>query len=428
MPDRLAQPVPPPLIAQRPRARRVASLLRTHGVLVVLQVAVGLELVTLAVTADVSTMGRLIGVGLALLTTGGLLAMTIHERPAVRGLAALIAGVLGVSAGAGIAPVYLATAGFSLIVVIAAASMIAGLVLLVVGAWMLIRATPGWWRLLAIPVAFLVLQFLVLPLGGAVYGTHPPQTPTSGRPPSGAESVSFATPDGVTLVGWYTSSRNGAAVIVLPGSGGDKDSTRVHADVLVGHGYGVLALDSRGTGDSGGVGNAWGWHGPADIAGALTWLSGRPEVDAGRVAVLGLSMGGEEAITAAATDPRIAAVVAEGVSARIPEDLAYLPWEGTGIIERIEAWVMYGVADWMTDAQRPEPLVDAVAAASRVPLLLIVGNDPAEAAAAPLFARAAPTVDIWTLPDAPHIQSLALHPADWEARVVGFLDVAVARP
>jgi hypothetical protein len=137
-------------------------------------------------------------------------------------------------------------------------------------------------------------------------------------------------------------------------------------------------------------------------------------------------MGGEEAITAAATDTRIAAVVAEGVSARIAEDLDYLPRDATGIIHRLVASVMYGVAAQMTDAPRPPRLVDAVAsAASRVPLLLVVGNDPDDAAASVAFVAAAPTLDVWMLPDTPHIQALALHPDEWETRVIDFLDAAV---
>lgn len=49
--------------------------------------------------------------------------------------------------------------------------------------------------------------------------------------------VALATTDGVELVAWYTPSRNGAAVIVLPGSGGAKGSTVEHAAVLARHGY-----------------------------------------------------------------------------------------------------------------------------------------------------------------------------------------------
>jgi pimeloyl-ACP methyl ester carboxylesterase len=308
---------------------------------------------------------------------------------------------------------------------VALACLAAGLVLVAAGAGLLIRATPGWWRLAAIPVAFVLLQFVVLPLAGAVYGTHPPRTPVSGEMPSGAQRIAFDTPDGVTMEAWYTPSANGATVIVLPGSGGDKGSTRPHADVLADHGYGVLALDSRGAGDSSGIGNAWGWHGVADVAGAVGWLRSQEGVDPDRIGALGLSMGGEVAITAAAAELGLRAVVAEGVSARVAGDLAYLPGDASGVIQRLDGEIMWAIADLMTDAVPPIPLTQAVALASEVPMLVIVGAASDERAAIPLLVQAAPTLEVWDVPDTPHIGSLARHPEDWESRVIGFLDTTL---
>ena len=237
--------------------------------------------------------------------------------------------------------------------------------------------------------------------------------------------MSFETSDGVELVGWYTPSANGAAIVVMPGSGGDKGSTIGHAAVLGSHGYGVLALDARGTGDSGGVGHAWGWHGVDDIEAAVAWLRTRPEVDPERIGALGLSMGGEEALTAAAADVGLSAVAAEGVSARMPADLAYLPGDLSGTIQRIDAEIMWGLADLMTDASPPIPLAEAVArAADQVPVFVIAGTAADEAAAAPLLQEAAPELRIWNV-DAPHIGALARFPAEWEAQVIGFFDEAL---
>jgi dienelactone hydrolase len=308
--------------------------------------------------------------------------------------------------------------------VLALAALAIGLVLTAVGGWLLIRATPGWWRLAAIPVGFLMLQFVLIPVAGATYGTHPPRTPLEVSMPPGVEAVSVAASDGVALTGWYTPSRDGAAVIVLPGSGGTKGSTTGHTSVLAEHGYGVLALDSRGTGESGGSAHAWGWKGARDVAGAVAWLRGRPEVDPGRIGILGLSMGGEIALTAAAEVPGIAAAVAEGVSARVPADLAYLPVDVSGTIQRLDAEIMWGLASLMSDAAAPMPLTEAVAA-SDVPTLLIVGDAPDEAAAAPLLAEAAPDLDFWHV-RAAHTAALASHPDEWERRVIGFLDEALA--
>ena len=74
-------------------------------------------------------------------------------------------------------------------------------------------------------------------------------------------------------------------------------------------GRACLVFDYRGFGRSGEPVEA---VRPADqvedIRAAVTFLSGRDEVDASRIALLGISLGGSHAVTAAAVDPRVAAV------------------------------------------------------------------------------------------------------------------------
>ena len=107
-------------------------------------------------------------------------------------------------------------------------------------------------------------------------------------------------------------STNGAAVVLRHGSGSTRNSTLDHAAFLAHAGYGVLLMDARGHGLSGGRINELGWHGPQDIRTGVDYLVQQADVTRG-IGILGLSMGGEEAINAAALDSRIAAVVAEGV-------------------------------------------------------------------------------------------------------------------
>ncbi len=410
-----------------------AHVLRGAHLLVAAQVVVGVGLVAAAAIADLSALGRLVSALAAGAACAGLIAVTMRGSQVTRGVAALVGGVLGIGFGAGIGPAWLATTGVSVVALVEVAAALAGAFLLVVAAWLLVRALPGWWRLSAIPVAYLILQFALIPLAGAAYGTHPPATPVSAPQPAVADLAAFETADGVTFRAWYTPPTDteaaGPVIVVLPGSGGDKGSTLPHTRVLFDHGYGTLALDSRGAGDSGGVGNAWGWRGAQDVADAVDWLRARPEVDASRIGILGLSMGGEIALTAAAADIGLAAVVADGVSARTPADLAYLPGDLTGVIERIDGELMWAIAGLMTDAPVPMPLTEAVAVADgKVPTLIIVASDPSEAAAAPRLAAAAPGLRFWEVPDAPHIGSLDTRPLDWEEQVVGFLDEVLREP
>ena len=90
--------------------------------------------------------------------------------------------------------------------------------------------------------------------------------------------------------------------------------------MLADNGYGVLMLDVRGHGGSEGDAMLWGWWGEVDVRAGVDFLSSRADVRPGRIGAVGMSMGGEEAIAAAGTDPRIAGVVAEGASGRGTRD------------------------------------------------------------------------------------------------------------
>src|SRR5690606_4079731 len=140
----------------------------------------------------------------------------------------------------------------------------------------------------------------------------PARAPTRAHPWTEVEEVTVRAGDGERLAGWFAPAPGGAAVVLLPGAGSSRDAVVDHLAVLHEGGFAVLALDPRGHGRSTGRGMDWGWYGEADIAAAVTYLAGRADVDAGRIAVVGLSMGGEQAIGAAGADERIRAVVAEG--------------------------------------------------------------------------------------------------------------------
>jgi hypothetical protein len=142
-----------------------------------------------------------------------------------------------------------------------------------------------------------------------------------------------------------------------------------------------------------------------------------------------MSMGGEQAIGAAAADERIRAVVAEGATNRVAGDKEWLSeqhgWRGA-IQERIE-WLTYALVDTLTNARPPIPLHDAVAATAPRPVLLIAAGDVAsEGDASRYIASAAKgTVDVWIVSDSGHTAALDTHPDEWEQRVTSFLDDAL---
>lgn len=123
------------------------------------------------------------------------------------------------------------------------------------------------------------------------------------------------------------------AVVMLHGTGGTKEQMRDWLDGFAARGYIAMAIDARYHGawvEGGAQGSrqyndaaiaAWRsqpgasreypfWYDSAwDVVRAVDYLTARPDVDASRIGVVGISMGGIQAYLAAAIDSRIAAVV-----------------------------------------------------------------------------------------------------------------------
>jgi pimeloyl-ACP methyl ester carboxylesterase len=74
-------------------------------------------------------------------------------------------------------------------------------------------------------------------------------------------------------------------------------------------GLNLLLIDMRGHGQSGGKYFTYGYHEWKDVAAAIDYLNAREDGSAGHVAVLGASAGAAVAISAAARDTRIEALV-----------------------------------------------------------------------------------------------------------------------
>jgi len=174
----------------------------------------------------------------------------------------------------------------------------------------------------------------------------------------------------------------------------------------------------------------FGWWGDRDIAASVTFLARQPGVQAGMIAVLGESMGGEQALAAMGADPRIRAVVAEGATGQQMADHGWKPNDINGTLESGVEWVQYTAAGLLSGAPRPVSLRDSIRAAAPRPVLLIAGGGVAsEPIAARWFQAASPaSVDVWVVPQAGHTQGLATAPRAWESRVISFLRTALPAP
>lgn len=352
-------------------------------------------------------------------------------RPAVPlwgALCSFLLGSLGLAVGLGIGVPHVAKTGLSVLTVVGLLLSASGLGLALLGARGLLRPRGRWVR---IPLATGLLATAVLVvwcLGIAVAATNVPRTSVGSATPAGAgvpyRDVAFTTSDRVELSGWYLPSDNGAAVVLLHGAGSTRSGVLDHAVVLAREGFGVLLFDARGHGRSGGRAMDFGWYGDADIAAATAFLTDQPDVVDGRIAAVGLSMGGEEALGALASDPRLQAVVAEGATGRTAADKVWLPevhgWRGAA--QQVVDRVLYGTVDLLTDAGPPVALRDAVAAGGRPVLLIAAAAVPDEVDAADHIRAGAPgRVEVWVLDQGGHTGGLRADADEWTTRVTGFL-------
>jgi uncharacterized protein len=417
-------------VLPQPQSEQVPSRPRSPVVLSAVMAAQGVAFAVLA-GLDGSPGWRLARVLAAVAVTALAVWFTRRAGRAGQGTAALLLGIAGTAAGAGVASAHLAKAGLDAAAALAAIVLVTGLVLLIWGAIALIRSIPGWWRLLAIPAALVLLEFVLLPLTMAVNATNRPPGPLGTGTPAQYgltyRDVSFRTADGVRLSAWYIPPRNGAAVVLLPGAGSTRTAVLPQAAVLARHGYGALLTETRGHGLSGGHAMDFGWWGGQDLAAAVSFLARQPGIGAGKIAVLGESMGGEQALAAAGADPRIRAVVAEGATGQQYADHGWRPHDATGIIDRGMEWVQYTAAGLLSGAPRPASIPDAIrAAAPRQALIIAAGSVADEPTAARWFQAASPaTVQVWVVPHAGHTQGLATAPRAWEAHVISFLTTAL---
>ena len=358
-------------------------------------------------------------------------AICLRVRPGAAGATAVGTGVLGVTVGAIEAGYSTATSGPSGDDVTGLLAAAAGLGLVGIGTLQLWRSRRGGGRVrrygrrvLKTAAALVAVQVVFYPVGFSYVSTHVARAHVPAADLGAAyEDVTLRTSDGLDLQGWYVPSRNGAAVLAFPGRLGPQ----AHARMLARHGYGVLLLDRRGEGASEGAPNMFGWDGERDVHAAVAFLRGREDVDASRIGGLGLSVGGEMLLHAAAENAGLAAVVSEGAGTRsLAEEQVALDrrtfWAMSPILAVKQAALVV-----LSGSAPPDSLVDLVPRIAPRPVLLIASpNSPNLERVNRVYRRlVGPSAALWELPEAGHVQGLATRPDEYERRVVAFFDRAL---
>jgi dienelactone hydrolase len=352
-------------------------------------------------------------------------------RAGSRAAIAIFLGAFGIVIGASEAVYYSLKVGPSGDDYTGFVALGAGLLLVSVGAatlWKSRRRDDSlwWWRylrrLLMTAGTVLAGWILVLPFFLSYGFTHVTRAAVpAARLGAPYQQVSFTTSDGLTLEGWYVPSRNRAAVIAFPGRVGPQK----HARMLVRHGYGVLLFDRRGEGESDGEPNAYGWALDKDIAAAAAFLQRRPDVDRNRIGGIGLSVGGEMMLQAAAESNDLKAVVSEGAGSRsVREVIEKKAWFD------IPTYAVLTAGTALFSNQAPPPnlkdLVGRIAPRSVFFIYSTHGVDGEEKQLNPkYYAAAGEPKQSWEIPEASHTGGIVARPKEYERRVIGFFDRAL---
>jgi pimeloyl-ACP methyl ester carboxylesterase len=284
------------------------------------------------------------------------------------------------------------------------------------------RAAHGVAWLAAVPI-FAVLA--VGPFAIALMTTHAPRwaiQESSLTIPH--QQVVIKTANGGALSGWYVPSHNRAAVLLSHGSGGSRERVTAHIRMLARHGYGVLALDNPGNGESHGHSNALGYNVQPAIDTALRWLTRRPDVDPRRIAGFGTSLGAEVLLEAAAHHPQLRAVVADGPTR--PQDGQRV--HHAALPERALTGISLQAIRAISGTREAPSLIEIMPRIAPRPVLLIASGRgaPTEIPANRAYRDAGGArTQLWELPDTGHTAGLRTHPTEYEQRTTGFLDQAL---
>jgi len=185
-------------------------------------------------------------------------------------------------------------------------------------------------------------------------------------------------------------------------------------------GFGVVLYDARGRGESGGHENAFGWQWDRDVRGAVSYLAGR---GIHRIGLLGISTGAEAVVTEAASDPRVKAVVSDGLQGRTAADASHLPFGDRISIEPVFA--VAGIEKELASGQaQPKPLLELVHDVARTRPLLLVGTVAFEREFDRAYTRGTKAT-LWELPQSAHTRGLEDYPRAYAARVLSLFDRAL---
>lgn len=300
-------------------------------------------------------------------------------------------------------------------------------------------ATPknrwGYWlRLLAFFAVALTVALVATPtLLGALFMVgllYAPCTESNLTPANlgyPAEAVTVPARSGGSFKGYFVPGSNGATIIMPPPMASGRGVRLPYADMLARHGFAIFMFESRRCAGMGPL--SLGYKEVDDVADALTYLSGRTDVDPQRIGIYGFSSAGATSIMAAARLPQLRAVVAEGGYGHFAQN-AFGTHSGDYLSAyfltffRWGAFVTYrGLTGLNIDRLSPVSVIGDI---SPRPILLIYGSREVSLSGGRQQQMAAgQNAELWVVEGAGHGNYLTVAPNAYQERVVTFFNRAL---
>jgi pimeloyl-ACP methyl ester carboxylesterase len=237
-----------------------------------------------------------------------------------------------------------------------------------------------------------------------------------------ASSIELHTPL-ADIRGWYLAPRNGAAVVLVHGTSGNRLGTLTEARILAHAGYGVLLFDWPGSGESTGK-TAWGAGERAALRAALDFAEKQPGVLPGRIGVFGFSMGTLIAVQVAAVDTRVGALFVTGAFGDPDPPLAHQFQRWGPFSARGAVWGAH-LGGMDLEGQRPKDIAHLIAPR---PLFIVAGSDddviPPDNARA-LYDSALEPRTLWIVAGAHHGDYAEVGGSEYAERIISFFDRAL---
>jgi len=266
-----------------------------------------------------------------------------------------------------------------------------------------------------------IIALVVFPVGFSYGYTHTGRIASAPELGIPYESVTVTTSDDLKLSASYVPSRNRGAVVVFPGASAVKE-----ARMMARHGYGVLLLDPRGQGNS--EGDIVRWAGDRDLLAGAEYLQRRPDVDPERIGGFGSSVGGEILLEAAAQSSAFKAVVSEGAGLRIGERDGGIVTGPKRLLFDPAMIAVTAATTVFSNHGPPPPIANRIGRIAPRSVFLIYADPGMGGEAerqAKYYAAAGEPKAIWKVPGASHTGGIDARPAEYERRVIEFLDGAL---